>query len=69
MLFHRLFEPGRSVDSTESLLPVSSQTVLSSVKPWAITTAGNGPATPHGRVTSTENGMPSKPGTVPRHRT
>ena len=69
MLFHWLLLCGRSIDSTVSLLPVSSQTVLSSVKPWAITIAGWGPTAAQGTVTSTENGMPSKPGTVPRHRT
>jgi hypothetical protein len=35
------------------------------VKPWSITTAGRGWGSPHGTVTSTDSGMPSKVGTVP----
>src|SRR3954447_12210891 len=69
MLFQRSLLPGRPVECTVSDFPVSSQTVLSSVKPWSITIAGRGAASPHGTVTSTDNGMPSNVGTVPRQRT
>src|SRR5258706_15853108 len=69
MLFQRSLLPGRSSECTVSDFPVSSQTVLSSVKPWSITTAGRGCGSPHGTVTSTDNGMPSNVGTVPRQRT
>src|SRR5262249_2464682 len=69
MLFQRSLLPGRSSECTVSDFPVSSQIVLSSVKPWSITTAGRGSASPHGTVTSTDSGMPSKVGTVPRQRT
>ena len=68
MLFQRSLLPGRSSECTVSDFPVSSQIVLSSVKPWSITTAGRGCGSPHGTVTSTDSGMPSKLGTVPRQR-
>src|SRR5690349_20398665 len=69
MLFQRSLLPGRSTECTVSDFPVSSQIVLSSVKPWSITTAGRGWGSPHGTVTSTDNGMPSNVGTMPRQRT
>src|SRR6478736_2800271 len=69
MLFQRSLLPGRSSECTVSDFPVSSQIVLSSVKPWSITIAGRGCGSPHGTVTSTDNGMPSNVGTVPRQRT
>ena len=69
MLFQRSLLPGRLGECTVSLLPVSSHTVLSSVNPWFMTTVGSAPVTPHGTVTSTDSGMPSKVGAVPRHRT
>src|SRR5947208_7027323 len=69
MLFQRSLLPGRLRECTVSDFPVSSQIVLSSVKPWSITTAGRGCGSPHGTVTSTDNGMPSNDGTVPRQRT
>src|SRR5262245_10370080 len=69
MLFQRSLLPGRSSEWTVSDFPVSSQIVLSSVKPWSITPAGRGCGSPHGTVTSTDKGMPSNVGTVPRQRT
>src|SRR5215470_3592471 len=69
MLFQRSLLPGRSSEWTVSDFPVSSQIVLSSVKPCSITTAGRGCESPQGTVTSTDKGMPSKVGTVPRQRT
>ena len=68
MLFQWLFCSGRPSEMTLSLLPVSSHTVLSSVKPCSHDDVGVGPVVPHGTVTSTEKGMPSKPGTVPDQR-
>src|SRR6185369_14207825 len=69
MSFQRSLLPGRSRECTVSDFPVSSQIVLSSVKPCSITIAGRGWGSPQGTVTSTDNGMPSKVGTVPRQRT
>src|SRR4030095_3527203 len=69
MLFQRSLLPGRPRECTVSDFPVSSQIVLSSVKPWSITTAGRGCGSPHGTVTSTDNGIPSNGGTVARPRT
>jgi hypothetical protein len=71
MLFHSSLLPGRSFEWIVSLLPVSSQTVLSSVKPCAIATVGSAPPASvvvgsQGTVTSTDRGRPSKLGTVPR---
>src|SRR5690242_1202212 len=69
MLFQWEFGPGRSDESTRSLLPVSSHTVLSSVNPWGMTTSGSSPVLPHGTVTSTDSGSPSKLGANPRQIT